>query len=702
MTIQCIVCFADNPDNTTSCLACGSPLNLDTNDSSSISSPLHLPPGTLIRQGHYKIEKTLGQGGFGITYKAMKVATSQELAIKELFPEGSYRQGINIIWSANITPKERQKEINDFKQEAAYLSQCIHPNITRVYDWFEENNTAYMVMDFIKGKSLLDLLKEEGPLPLQRAKRYFIQVAEALRVIHSHNLLHRDIKPENLLVNQQDQVVLIDFGSAREFLAEKSINHTQIITPGYAPLEQYSKRAKRGPSTDIYALCASMYEVLTGQLPPSATDRIPDESLNSPRQLVPQIDSLTEQVILTGMRIYARDRFQSADELIDALNGKFISPIQKQARELVSQGKFAEAIQIYDKCLNKEPNNGEAAVERALVQVHLNASATQAEKAAQYAIQIKPNDGRVYGILGLVNCRKKNWSEAVINLQKAANLLPQEVWIQANFAWALGKIGNWEQAKITVNKALQIDKECTFALGLQAWIGFQQQQYKLAIRSACQAVFKSKQNSSPNSKQLQQWVYPYLIVALDKAVTRQSNDVERRIEEFITQVPNSAFAWGFKGWKKAILGLWNQALPCFQQASYQPNAPGWMFINYGVTQEHLNNIQGAIQAYENYQAKLPHNSFIYFRLGTLVGQMGQWQQAKLYLEQAIQLKPDYAEAYHNLGWVLLNTRTPDGQLESFRELLSAYRQAEMFYIQQNKMSQAQVIKQAFQIAGVEL
>ncbi|MFM6475878.1 MAG: tetratricopeptide repeat protein, partial [Dolichospermum sp.] len=135
---------------------------------------------------------------------------------------------------------------------------------------------------------------------------------------------------------------------------------------------------------------------------------------------------------------------------------------------LVKQGKLGEAVQAYEKLLTHEPNNGEAAVELALIQMYIDDQ--KAELNAQKAIQLQPKDGRGYGILGLVNCRKSNWTEAVKYLQQAANLSPQEAWIQANLAWALGKIGNWQQAEIAVNQALSIDANCTFSLSLQAWI----------------------------------------------------------------------------------------------------------------------------------------------------------------------------------------------------------------------------------------
>ncbi|MDD1468690.1 tetratricopeptide repeat protein, partial [Dolichospermum sp. ST_sed5] len=540
--------------------------------------------------------------------------------------------------------------------------------------------------------------------------------ADALKVIHSHNLLHRDIKPENIIVVSSDKAVLIDFGAAREFIAGQTGDMTRILTPGYAPYEQYIQKSKRFPGTDIYALCASMYELLTAQLPAEATDRASAflqnssvDTLSSPRQLRPNLSLLMEKVILTGMQFRVEDRFQTADELIDALNGKFISPQHKRAKELVKQGKLVDAAQAYQKYLQLEPNHGEAVVELALLQIYIDDQ--QAEIAAKIAIHLQPKDGRGYGVLGLINCRQTKWTDAVNNLQQAANLSPHETWIQANFAWALAKSGNWQAAENIVNQALQLQPDCTFALSLQAWIYVRQQQWKLAIRAATQAIFKMQfqlksqlqQNSHNNDKQLQYWLYSYLIIALEKAiVTKQANDVERRIEEFINQAPDSSIAWGLKGWKQATQYLWKDALTSFEQASRQTSIPSWVLLNHAITQENLQNYQSAIELYENHIQKFTSPAFIFFRIGTLYAQIGEWEKAKLYLEKSLEYNSNYAEAYHNLGWVLLNIKSQDGQVENSRQMLSTYSKAIELYAQTQKLSQAAAIKQAFQLIGVNI
>ena len=693
MSIQCPTCLTENPAGNLNCFACGSPLVME-------EASYHLPAGTILTspQNQYRIEKTIGVGGFGITYQGIDLNNSQIVAIKENWPEKGIRQGVKIIWPSSIAPQDKKEQIKKVIQEAQYIQDLNHPHIVQVYDRFVANNTAYIVMEFLSGQSLEDLRQKQGKLPEAQIKKYLIQIAQALKLIHQENLLHRDIKPGNIMIVPPERAVLIDFGNAREFIADTTQRMTQILSPGYAPLEQYSSRGRRGPEMDIYSLCASMYELLTGKLPPSPIDRYPTDILIPPRQIISTISPLTEKVILTGMNMRVEDRFASADDLINALQGKWISPTLKRARELVDQQQLPAAIQAYQKCL-EDINQEAAAVELAMVLMHVDDS--QAATAAQEAIQINSNDGRGYGVLGLVYCRQGKWLEAHKNLEIASNLTPNESWIQANYAWALGKLKDWQPAAITIKRAIQLDSESTFALGLQAWIAANQHQWKPAIRYSRQAIFKSKQ--SPPDLEVLSWIYPCLTIALDKAViTKQAPDVERCLQQYITDVPYSGIPFGFQGWKQASKGLFPEALLNLQQAVKKQEVPNWIWLNQGIVCENLRNIRQAIAIYNTYLQKCDRNPLVLFRLGTLSAKLDQWAEARSYLEETMKLKSDYAEAHHNLAWVLLQIKDGDGEVKHPRECLAAYKRAVELYEQQGKNHLKNQIVRAFHEAEIDL
>ena len=208
-----------------------------------------------------------------------------------------------------------------FLDEARVLAQFQHPSIVHVYASFEEYNTAYMVMDFLKGKTLKELLEERGPIPEREAVGYIEQVGEALDVVHRANLLHRDIKPENIIVTDGGRVVLIDFGTAREFAAGKTRQMTAVLTLEYAPLEQFLQNARFGPFIDVYALGVTLYEILTGELPASSIERNAGKSLLPPRQLNSEISQVVSDAVIWAMEMQLDKRPQSARDFLNALAG---------------------------------------------------------------------------------------------------------------------------------------------------------------------------------------------------------------------------------------------------------------------------------------------------------------------------------------------------------------------------------------------
>ncbi|MBR8831739.1 MAG: Serine/threonine-protein kinase PknD [Chroococcopsis gigantea SAG 12.99] len=709
MSILCTVCLTDNPNTESYCIACGSSLllNQQTGEAEATLSNYHLPVNTVLNNGkqQYAIDKLLGQGGFGITYKGSIPSQSRQIAIKELWPDNASRQGKKVLWSPNITPASKQEQINKFKDEARNQEQCTHPNIAEVYDYFEENNTVYIVMEFIKGDSLHKILRGSGKLSEERAKRVFIQIAEALKNIHARNFLHRDIKPDNIIITPGEKAILIDFGATREFMAGLTQDMSRILTPGYAPLEQYNQRSRRVPATDIYALCASMYEALTGQLPLQSTERVAQTAAQNPDPLVPprklraDLSPLMEKVLLTGMNINANDRFQTADDFIQALNGNFVSPQHQKAMGLVRQGGLQESLTVYDRCIVNDSTNSNLYVERALVQLHLNDYG--AEETIQKAIKIDPNNYRAYCVLGVFYLQVSKIPEALIQFNKAYQGLQSNPFVVINLAFCLRYYQEWNKINELSDRALNTDKTNPFYLALKTIAAYFTQDWKTAIAKANPVIFQAKQKPTKNNLYIGEIVFPYLIFSLDKY---GSKDLERRVDEFIRQFPDRPLSWGIKGYYLAKKGSWQQAIINFEQACKLPKAPDWVYINYGLAKERLNDFQGAINIYKNYLNTFGKNYFVNFRLGTLMAQAGEWEKAKLYLETAISIENKLApaEAYHNLAWVLLQIRRSDGEIIHPHEVIDNYRAAIALYRKQNNLKYVQAIQKQFQSVGIPI
>lgn len=239
-----------------------------------------LQVGTLLQDGKYRILDVLGQGGFGITYLAEQVLLQRKVAIKEFFLQDLCDREVSTshITIGTTSARETVEAYRDkFLKEARNLATLKHPNIVGVIDVFMENDTAYYAMDYIEGGTLSEKVKAHGYLPEPMATRLISEVANALACIHDHNMMHLDVKPGNIMLNADDSVVLIDFGLSKQYDTESG-NQTSTtpigITDGYAPLEQYRRGGVStfSPETDIYALGATFFYMLTGVTPPCAAD----------------------------------------------------------------------------------------------------------------------------------------------------------------------------------------------------------------------------------------------------------------------------------------------------------------------------------------------------------------------------------------------------------------------------------------------
>ncbi len=281
-------------------------------------SPKPLPVGTVLGD-RFEIESVLGQGGFGIAYGARDLVRKDTAAIKELAPIGSVRQGLILNLAGDGSQAHRVRQ--SFLEEARHLSRLTCPGILPIRAVFTENGTAYYATEFLEEAiSLEKVCMREGRMEPDGAMDILFQLLETLEAVHAKGIIHRDIKPNNILLSPGGQAYLIDFGSAREWQADVAITHTVLYTPGYAPIEQLSERGRRGPATDIYALCATMYRLLTGTTPLPSPDRVDGREMPPLSSLRADLEPSVAAALERGLHIRYHDRPQSITHLRELLS----------------------------------------------------------------------------------------------------------------------------------------------------------------------------------------------------------------------------------------------------------------------------------------------------------------------------------------------------------------------------------------------
>ncbi|MBT8459317.1 MAG: serine/threonine protein kinase [Boseongicola sp.] len=289
---------------------------LDTHAPEAVPS---LPIGTTLSGDQFTITDHLAAGGFGITYRAQDNVLGRTVVIKECYyEEFCFRSGKSVVARSKSYAKPMRSIVSMFMREARSLAKLRHPNIVGVHRAFEENDTAYMVLDLIEGRDLFDII--ETPLSPARVQDILVQLLDAIERIHAMDLLHRDISPDNILIEENGTPVLIDFGAARAEASRhtRAISSLLVVKDGYSPHEFYVAGSNQAPCSDLYALAATFYHVLSGQAPPNSQSRMVEIAGRKPDPCVPlagRIEGYDEeflQAIDTAMEIHPADRLQSA------------------------------------------------------------------------------------------------------------------------------------------------------------------------------------------------------------------------------------------------------------------------------------------------------------------------------------------------------------------------------------------------------
>ncbi|MBQ3426404.1 MAG: protein kinase [Clostridia bacterium] len=309
----CLGCMSDNPNGGV-CPHCGY-------DAAHYEVPLHhLRPGTILN-GKYYLGRALGEGGFGITYIGWDLNLEMKVAIKEYFPGGFVSRDVSntdavTVFSGNAAGAFEIGK-NKFVNEAKALAKFDNlPGIVSVKDFFLENGTAYISMEFIEGETLKSFLNRNGgKVSPDTVFAMMRPLMKSLIEVHKSGIIHRDISPDNIMITKDSTVKLLDFGAARDISADGNKSLSIQLKPGYAPEEQYRTHGKQGPWTDVYALCATIYRAITGIAPVESLERLQQDTLAMPSALGVNIDPARESAIMRGMSVFANGRQQTVSEL---------------------------------------------------------------------------------------------------------------------------------------------------------------------------------------------------------------------------------------------------------------------------------------------------------------------------------------------------------------------------------------------------
>ncbi|MCI9546448.1 MAG: SH3 domain-containing protein [Lachnospiraceae bacterium] len=345
--MYCDVCGKETK-STAFCPYCGKRLGAE-------GAAHHLKPGTVIG-GKYRIEDFIGEGGFGITYIGRDTNLDMPVAIKEYYPCGFAGRDSSDSNSVRVTAADKESFFENgkkrFLQEARSLAKFSkEPGIVTVRDYFEENDTAYIAMEYLEGENLGKYAERNGGMDADELINRMIPLMRSLEKIHEAGVIHRDISPDNIMFQKNGTLKLMDFGSARYFTNNES-EMSVILKQGFSPEEQYRKKGDQGPWTDVYSLCATIYSCVTGVIPESALDRLHNDALKPPSQMGVKISAMHENALMTGLAVLPENRCKSVAELmerfgVDAVRedgkGKSVDPYKTyMAEDMSHEGRGYE------------------------------------------------------------------------------------------------------------------------------------------------------------------------------------------------------------------------------------------------------------------------------------------------------------------------------------------------------------------------
>ncbi len=369
----------------------------------------HIKPGTVLNNRYY-IGKAIGEGGFGITYVGFDINLEIKTAIKEYFPKGCASR--NAENSNSIVPNEDKTEKFEagkekFISEARILAQLDNVSgVVSVKDFFQENDTAYIVMEFVEGQTLKEYLKNRGGrIAADEAVELLKPIIKAMAQVHRAGIIHRDISPENIMITPSGSAKLIDFGSVR-LSEDEDKSGTVQLKPGYAPPEQYSSKGEQGAWTDVYALCATLYRAVTGTTPTSSIERMKGAALKTLSEAGADILPIRDRAIMIGLELDHKKRFNNMDALGNALSVE--APYERQINNTDASSADYDSEGYINDITTKQVHNNTAG-KSALTPVFIAIIAALCVLLVALIVLIA-----VFAVKGNSTARKDNTSETLV------------------------------------------------------------------------------------------------------------------------------------------------------------------------------------------------------------------------------------------------------------------------------------------------
>ena len=336
MLIRCLGCMQRYEDDQRKCPYCGYVRGTAPEEA------YHIRPGTILSK-RYLIGRVLGFGGFGVTYIGYDMTLDKVVAVKEYLP-GEFATRMPHQTRLTIYPGEKQEQFSagkeKFLDESRKMVRFQHvPEVVHVFDCFEENGTAYIVMEYLEGESLKQKLERDGRMTVEEALPIILDVLHALEAVHAEGILHRDVAPDNICLTKDGRVKLLDFGAARFATTTHSRSLTVLIKPGYAPEEQYRSRGDQGTWTDVYATAATFYRMITGITPDDALERAARDMLRPPSKCGVKIGPNTENAIMNALNVKVQGRTQTAKDFENDLMANVVKRVNVRA-DTADTGKW--------------------------------------------------------------------------------------------------------------------------------------------------------------------------------------------------------------------------------------------------------------------------------------------------------------------------------------------------------------------------